>query len=99
MESVEDDGYTKLLEKPNYVEVIKLPTHGQGEWMTNSKGHAVNFKAKYLKYVPKVWHHFITLRILPNTNICEVTKERALLNYAILQDIKFDIVKIIEEVI
>ena len=38
-------------------------------------------------------------RILPTKNVCEVIKERALLNYAILQDLKFDIGKIIEEAI
>ena len=57
----------------------------------------VNFKAKYLTYVPRECHHFMTSKFLPSTNVYEVTKERALLNYAILQDIKFDVGKIIED--
>ena len=79
--------------------MIKMVTNGQGEWKTNSEGHAVNFKAKYLTYVPNVLHNFLISCILPTTNVCEVTKERAILNYAILQNIKFDIGKIIEEAI
>ena len=59
----------------------------------------MNFKAKGLLYIPKVCHHFITSRILPATNVCEVTRERAILNYYILQNIKFDVGKIIEEAI
>ena len=59
----------------------------------------VNFKAKYLTYVPRECHHFITSKLLPSTNVCEVTKERALLNKAILQDIKFDVGKIIKDAI
>ena len=30
-------------------------------------------------------------------NVCEVTKERVVLNYAVLQNIRFDVGKIIEE--
>ena len=79
--------------------MIRMVTNGQDEWKINSEGHAVNFKAKFLTYVPSVWHHFLISCILPTINVCEVTKERALLNYAILQNIKFDIGKIIGEAI
>ena len=33
------------------------------------------------------------------TNVCEVTAKRALLNYAILQDIPFDVGQVIEDAI
>ena len=74
-------------------------TNGRGEWRINSSGHAVNFKAKHLAYIPKVWHHFITSRLIPTTNVCEVTAQRSLLNYAILQDIPFDVGQVIEDAI
>ena len=74
-------------------------TKGQGEWRINSAGHAVNFKAKHLAYIPKVWHHFITSRLIPTTNVCEVTAQRSLLNYAILQNISFDVGQVIEDAI
>ena len=57
------------------------------------------FKAKNLAYIPKVWHHFITSRLISMTNVCEVTAKRALLNYAIIQDIPCDVGQVIEDAI
>ena len=81
--------FYRLYERPDYPEVIRVLTNGQGEWKLNSEGHAVHFKAKHLAYIPKVWHHFVTSRLIPTTNVCEVTAKRALLNYVIIQDIPF----------
>ena len=95
-----DDGdYQRLSAEPKHLEIIKCLINDQGEWKINSKGQVVNFKAKHLTYVPKAWHHFITSRLLPGTNVCAVTKEWVVLNYAILQDIKFDVREIIKEAI
>ena len=88
-----------LYERLDYPEVIQVLTNGRGEWKLNSEGHAVHFKAKHLAYIPKVWHHFITSRLIPTTNVCEVTAKRALLNYAIIQDIAFDVGQVIEDAI
>ena len=46
-----------------------------------------------------IWHHFITSRLIPTTNVCEVTAKRALLNYAIIQNIPFDVGQVIEDAI
>ena len=59
----------------------------------------MHFKAKHLAYIPKLWHHFITSRLISTTNVCEVTSKRALLNYAIIQDIPFDVRQVIEDAI
>ena len=91
--------FDQLREHPDYLEVIRVLTKGRGEWRINSAGHAVNFKAKHLAYIPKVWHHFITSRLIPTTNVCEVTAQCSLLNYAILQDIPFDVGQVIEDAI
>ena len=74
-------------------------TNGQGEWKLNNERHAVHFKAKHLAYIPKVWNHFITSRLIPTTNFCEVTAKKALLNYSIIQDIPFDVRQVIEDAI
>ena len=74
-------------------------TNGHGEWKLNSEGHTVYFKAKHLVYIPKVWHHFITSRLIPTTNVYEVTTKRALLKYAIIQDIPFYVGQFIEDAI
>ena len=58
----------------------------------------MHFKAKHLAYIPKVWYHFIPKHLaclIPTTNVYEVTAKRALLNYAIIQDIAFDVNQVI----
>ena len=99
LEHVPSESFDWLHEHPDYPEVIRVLTNGRGEWRVNSAGHAVHFKAKHLAFIPKVWHHFITSSLIPTTNVCEVTAKRALLNYAILQDIPFDIGQVIEDAI
>ena len=91
--------FDQLYERLDYPEVIRVLTNGRGEWKLNNEGHAVDFKAKHLAYIPKVWNHFITSRLIPTTNVCEVTTKRALLNYAIIQDIPFDVGQVIEDAI
>ena len=59
----------------------------------------MHFKAKHLAYIPKVWHRFFTSRLIPKTNVCEVMAKRVLLNYAIIQDIPFNVGQVIEDVI
>ena len=99
LEHIPPGPFDQLREHPDYPEVIRVLTKGRGEWRINSAGHAVNFKAKHLAYIPKVWHHFITSRLIPTTNVCEVTAQRSLLNFAIIQDIPFDVGQVIEDAI
>ena len=99
LDHVPSELFDRLYERPDYPEVIRVLTNGRGEWKLNSEGHAVHFKAKHLAYIPKVWHHFITSRLIQTTNVCEVTAKHALLNYAIIQDIPFDVGQVIEDVI
>ena len=91
--------YDRLYAHPNYPEILRMLTNGQGEWKLNNEGHYVHFKAKHLAYIPKVWHRFITSRLIPTMNVCEVTAKRALLNYAIIQDIPFDVNRVIEDAV
>ena len=90
LEPVNPEAYDRLHEHPNYPEVFRMLTNRQGEWKLNNEGHVVHFKAKHLAYIPKMWHHFITSRLIPMMNVCEVTSKRAFLNFAIIQDIPFD---------
>ena len=99
LDPVPPEPFDRLYEWPDYPEVLRVLTSGRGEWKLNSEGRAVHFKAKHLAYIPKVWHHFITSRLIPTTNMCEVTAKRALLNYAIMQDIPFDVGQVIEDAI
>ena len=82
-----------------YPKILRVLTNGTGEWKQNNKGHVVHFKEKHIAYISKVWHHFITSRLMPTTNVSEVTDKRALLNFAILQDIPFNVGQVIEDAI
>ena len=99
LDPVPPEPFDRLHEQPDYPEVLRVLTNGRGEWKLNSEGHAVHFKAKHLAYIPKVWHHFIMPRLILTTNVCEVTAKRALLHYAIIQDIPFDVGQVIEDTI
>ena len=91
LEPVNPEACDRVHEQSNYPEVRRMLTNGHGEWKLNNEGHALHFKPKHLAYIPKVWHHFITSRLIPTTNVCEVKAKRALLNYSIIQDIPFDV--------
>ena len=99
LELVNSETYDRFHETPNYPEVLRMLTNGRGEWKLNNEGHAVHFKAKHLAYIPKVWHHFITSCLISKKNVCEVIAKRALLNYAKIQDIPFDVGHVIEDAI
>ena len=99
LELVNPEAFDRLHEHPNYPEVLQLLTNGRGEWKLNNEGHVVHFKAKYLAYIPKVWYHFITSRLIPTMNVCEVTAKRDLLNFATIQEIPFDVGQVIEDAI
>ena len=91
LDHVPSESFDRLYERPDYLEVIRVLTNGRGEWKLNNEGHAVHFKAKHLAFILQVWHHFITSRLIPTANVCAVTAKHALLNYAIIQDILFDV--------
>ena len=99
LDPIPSEPFDRLYERPDYPEVIRVLTNRRGEWKLNNDGHAVHFKAKHLAYILKVWHHFITSRLILTTNVFEVTAKRALLNYAIIQDIPFDVGQVIEDAI
>ena len=99
LDHVPSEPFDRLYERPDYPEIIRVLTNGRGECKLKSEGLAVHFKAKHLAFIPKVWHHFITSRLISTMNVCEVTAKRALLNYAIMQDIPFDVGQFIEDAI
>ena len=99
LELINSEAFDRLNEHHNYLKVLRLLTNGQGEWKLKNEGHAVHFKAKHLAYIPKVWHHFITSHLIPTMTVCEVMAKWALLNFAIIQDIPFDVSLVIEEAI
>ena len=79
LDLVSFEPFDRLHAQLDCFEVIRVLTNGQGQRKLSSNGHVVHFQAKHLAYIPKVWHHFITSRLISMTNVCEVTAKRALL--------------------
>ena len=73
LEPMDSGAFDILYAAQNYPEILRVLTNGQGEWKLNSKGHVVHFKEKHLAYIPKVWLHFITSRLISTTNVYKVT--------------------------
>ncbi|EOY00124.1 Uncharacterized protein TCM_009655 [Theobroma cacao] len=53
------------------------------EWKM-TKGILVSFKASTMKIVHKLWYHFLAAQLLPVKHISDVTRDRAILLYAII---------------
>ena len=96
LESVNDERFYKFVRKPNYATIIRWLISDKVPWKLNASNQIINFPASGLSYMGKVWHRFISVKILPNGNISKVTKERVVLNYAKVDDIKFDVGMVIE---
>ena len=99
LEPVNSEAFDKLHEHPDYPEVLQLLTNGWGEWKLNNEGQVVHFNTKHLDYIPKVWHHFITSRLILMKNFFQVMAKWDLLNFAIILDIPFDVGQVIEDAI
>ena len=54
LDSVPFEPFDRFHAQPDYSEVIRVLTNGQGQWKLHSEGHAVHFQAKHLDYIPKV---------------------------------------------
>ena len=54
LDPVPPEPFDRLYERPDYPEILRVLTNGQGEWKLNSEGQAVHFKDKHLAYIPKV---------------------------------------------
>lgn len=63
-------------------------------WIKGRKGGTV-FHCKDLSRCGKIWYAFLYVKLLPSTHTSDVTKEKALLLFAIVQDFIIDVRAII----
>ena len=78
------DEYEIFRVHPNVKQVIGRLTNDQGLWRWKSEFEVTNFLASFLITEARAWHHFISAKVLPSSNLSEVTKERVVLSYDIL---------------
>lgn len=70
---------------------------GPGTQWKVSKGIPVSFKANALNKFFKVWYHFLTARLLPVKHVSVITKDRAVLLYAMVTGKTINVGKLIFE--
>ena len=76
---------------------MKSLIRGKGVWKQNpSTLEVTTFQMNTLKLIPKVWHNFICAILKPSLHLSTVTRDKAILLYAIMQGIQFDVGHVIE---
>ena len=89
--------YKKLVENPNYDQILNLLTGGEGKWEVTKKNphHAV--KRGVLTEEAKVWFYFICSVVVPTKHFCSVREQEAIILYAFLKGYKMNIGILIED--
>ena len=73
-------------------------THSQGVWRRKpSTGDFTTFQMHSLTPVAKVWYIYIFVKIKPSLHLSIVTKDKAILLYAMTKGFQFDFRSVIEQ--
>lgn len=71
-------------------EVCRVICEGVVRW-TVIRGEQTSFPTKELTTSMKAWHHLICARLIPTVHHSEVTREHALLLYAIAKNLSINV--------
>ena len=84
---VDDNDYMALQGNVNYHKVIIFLTREgtSAQWKMHN-GEYRTFPSKHLSHITRVWHYFVLARMTPSTNVSDVSREQALLLYAIMHN-------------
>ena len=70
-------------------------TNGRTPWKKNAQHEVVTYPASCLTQGGRFWNAFISSVLMPRGHMFYVTRNRAILNYAITMDMHFDVGKMI----
>ena len=76
--------------------MLEVLTENSIQWKTNLKNEFLNFPRTGLSSAFRIWHYFISSILNPSTHGSSISKERAILNFAIAKGINFDVEHVIE---
>ena len=89
--------YRALFADTDYEHLMQELTHSQGVWRRQlSTGDFTTFQMYSLTPMAKVWYNFLCVKIKPSMHLSTVTKDRAILLYAMTKGFQFDIGSVIE---
>ncbi|PIN24316.1 hypothetical protein CDL12_02952 [Handroanthus impetiginosus] len=80
-----------LEDHPPLDTICKLICRDDPQWTLSRLNEPINFSRTKLTFAADNWLQFISAWLLPSSHIFEVTRERAVMIFAILTDVPFDI--------
>ena len=89
--------FKKLLKKPEYQKIVDLLIGRKGKWKGTKKTLYKSIARGYLTEEAKVWFYFISSILLQSKHLSTVTRDEAILLYALLKGYKMNVGKIIEK--
>lgn len=96
MPSYDQDEYRAFVQAPvEFDELIEFLCYRGAVWKLNASGHVMSFPARYLKQAAMAVFLFVIARLMPAKHATDVTKDRAILIYCILQGHTLDVGKMI----
>ena len=87
------------MKEPYFQKIVDLLTNGKGKWNATRKNPSESFPRGSLTEEAKVWFYFICSVILPSKHLSTIREKEAVLLYAVLKGYKFNVGKIIENLI
>ncbi|PIN20712.1 hypothetical protein CDL12_06595 [Handroanthus impetiginosus] len=80
-----------LKDHPPLDTICELICRDNPEWTLSRLNEPIHFPHTTLTFAADNWLRFVSTRLLPSSHTSEVTRERAVMIYAILTDVPFDI--------
>ncbi|PIN18678.1 hypothetical protein CDL12_08647 [Handroanthus impetiginosus] len=71
--------------------ICELICRDNPQWTLSRLNEPIHFPRTTLTFAADNWLRFVSARLLPSSHTSEVTRERAVMIYAILTDVPFDI--------
>ena len=89
--------FEKLLKNPNFEEIARDLTIGQGEWQKMKIISNAFLNRGNLIEVNKVWFYLVNSVFKPSKNVFTMRQDRVLLLYALVKGFELNVGKIIKE--
>ena len=96
LSDIDSDEFIQLFQNPNYKEILKQVVGPNATWSTKKDRWFYEIQRGSLTKEAKVWFYFMSSRLLPSKHVSIVYRDRAVLLYAILMNIKFNLGNIIQ---
>ncbi|PIN26971.1 hypothetical protein CDL12_00253 [Handroanthus impetiginosus] len=80
-----------LEDHPSLDTICELICRDDPQWTLSRLNEPIHFSRTKLTFVADSWLRFVSTRLLPSSHTSEVTRERAVMIFAILTDVPFDI--------